>query len=196
MGVMQLMKSEILVASAALTLFMLHACATNSAPRIDYDSTHDFSNYQSFAWVSENPMKVGESAGPPSGELQDDIMIAIQSRLEGNSYHLVDTPELADFLVSFRIGSRKSTNAESESDPDTEKLPASSGRGGWGTAMYGGDGDSYTQGILVIDIIDAVKGQSVWRGASAKKITADDRENMAAVINAVVDTILSDFPPR
>ena len=141
-------------------------------------------------------MKVGESAGPPSGELQDDIMIAIQSRLEGNSYHLVDTPELADFLVSFRIGSRKSTNAESESDPDTEKLPASSGRGGWGTAMYGGDGDSYTQGILVIDIIDAVKGQSVWRGASAKKITADDRENMTEVINAVVDTILSEFPPR
>jgi len=188
------MKSEIFVASAAITLFMLHACATNSAPRIDYDSTHDFSNYQSFTWVSENPMRVGESAGPPSATLQSDIMIAIQSRLEANNFHLVDAPELADFLVSFRIGSRESTIAESESD--TEKLPGSGGRGGWGTAVYGGASESYTQGILVIDIFDAAEGQPVWRGASSKKITAGDRENMTEVINVAVDTILSDYPPR
>ena len=137
-------------------------------------------------------MRVGESARPPSATLQYDIMIAIQSRLEANNFHLVDTPELADFLVSFSIGSRESTIAESE----TERLPGSGGRGGWGTAVYGGDSDSYMQGILVIDIIDAAEGQPVWRGASSKKITDDDRENMAEVINAVVDTILSEFPPR
>ena len=48
----------------------------------------------------------------------------------------------------------------------------------------------------MIDIIDAAEGQPVWRGASSKKITDDDRENMTEVINAVVDTILSEFPPR
>ncbi len=179
------------VASAAIALFMLHGCAASPAARIDYDSTHDFSNYQSFTWVSENPMKVGETASPPSAALQYDIMVAIQSRLEGNNYHLVDTPGLADFLVSFRVGSRESTKPES----DTERLPGAGGRGGWGTAVYGGDSDSYTQGILVIDIIDAADGQPIWRGASAKKITDDDRENMTEVINAVVDTILSEFPP-
>ncbi len=141
-------------------------------------------------------MKVGETAGPPSATLQSDIMIAIQSRLEANNFHLVDAPELADFLVSFRIGSRESTIAESDSDSESEHHPGPSGRGGWGTAVYGGDGDSYTQGILVIDIIDAAKEQSVWRGASSKKITDGDRENMTEVINAVVDTILSDYPPR
>jgi len=192
MGVMQLMKSKMVGASAAIAIFMLHGCAASPAPRIDHDATHDFSNYQSFTWVSENPMRVGETAGPPSGTLQSDIMAAIQSRLEANNFHLVDTPELADFLVSFSIGSRESVKPDS----DTEKLTGSGGRGGWGTAVYGGDSDSYMQGILVIDIIDAAEGQSVWRGASSKKITADDRENMAEVINAVVDTILSDYPPR
>jgi len=186
------MKSAMVVASAAIAIFMLHACATNPAARIDYDSTHDFSNYQSFTWVSENPMRVGETAGPPAAALQYDIMVAIQSRLEANNYQLADTPELADFLVSFSIGSRES----SKSDAETERLPGAGGRGGWGTAAYGGDSDSYTQGILVIDIIDAAEGQPVWRGASAKKITDDDRENMTEVINAVVDTILSDYPPR
>lgn len=137
-------------------------------------------------------MRVGESAGPPSAALQSDIMIAIQFSLEANNYHLSGIIEPADFLVSFSIGSREST----EPDSDTEKLPGSGGRGGWGTAVYDGDGDSYTQGILVIDISDAAEGQSVWRGASAKKITADDRENMAEVIKAAVGTILSDFPPR
>ena len=136
-------------------------------------------------------MKVGETAGSPSATLQNDIMVAIQSRLEANSFLLADPPELADFLISFRIGSRESSKADS----DTARLPGSGGRGGWGTAVYGGDSDSYTQGVLVIDIIDAAEGQPVWRGASAKKITGDDRENMTAVINAVVDTILSEFPP-
>ncbi len=186
-----MMKSKMLVASAAIVIFMLHGCAANPAARIDYDSTHDFSNYQSFTWVSENPMKVGETAGPPSATLQHDIMVAIQSTLEANSFHLADPPELADFLVSFSIGSRETVKPDS----DTERLPEAGGRGGWGTAVYGGDSDSYMQGILVIDIIDAAEEQPVWRGASAKKITDDDRENMTEVINAVVVTILSEFPP-
>lgn len=62
--------------------------------------------------------------------------------------------------------------------------------------MKVGESASPPAAALQYDIIDAAEGQPVWRGASSKNITDDDRENMAEVIKAVVDTILSEFPPR
>lgn len=154
---MQLMRDKFTVASAAIGMMLLHGCATSSTAKIDHDPTQDFSSYQSFTWFSENPMKVGESANWPSDSLQRDIMVAIQSRLEANSYRLADGPELADFLVSFTVGSRESTTAES----DSETPPTARGRGGWGTAYRGGASESYTRGILVINVFDAAERRLV-----------------------------------
>ena len=136
--------------------------------------------------VNGTPVFISGAMGHPAQ--YDSGALAYQ---EVQTRRAIQNTTRPDSTVRFHI-----VQIESESDSDTEKLPGSGGRGGWGTAVYGGASESYTQGILVIDIFDAAEGQSVWRGASAKKITADDRENMAEVINAVVDTILSDYPPR
>lgn len=189
---MQLMRDKFTVASVAIGMMLLHGCATSPAAKIDYDSAQDFSNYQSFTWFSQNPMKVGETANPPSDSLQHDIKAAIQSRLEANSYKLIVSPELADFLVSFTVGSRESTTPDS----DSETPPTVRGRGGWGTAYRGGASESYTRGILVINIFDATERRLVWHGASSKKISDDDRDNITDLVNAVVDTILIEFPPH
>ena len=186
------MRDKFTAVIVAFGIVSLCGCATNPAAKIDYDSTREFSNYQSFTWFSENPMRVGDTANPLSDSLQRNIMDAIQSSLEENSYRLADGPEPADFLVSFTVGSRESAKPDS----DTETHPGASGRGGWGTAYYGGASESYTQGILVIDIFDAAERRPIWHGASTTKITEEDRENMPQVINAVVDTILSEFPPN
>lgn len=137
-------------------------------------------------------MKLGETANPPSGSLQRDIMAAIRSVLEADAYRFADATASADFLVSFTVGSRESSKPDSQA----EREPGASGRGGWGTAYYGGASESYLQGILVIDFYDAAERRPVWHGASTTKITEQDRENMPQVINAIVDTILSEFPPN
>ncbi len=186
------MKDKFTAAIVAFGIVSLYGCATSPAAKIDYDSAQKFYNYQSFAWVSENPMKVGETANPPSDSLQSNIMDAIQSRLEASAYRLADASGSADFLVSFTVGSRESTKPDSQ----PERAPEASGRGGWGTAYYGGASESYLQGILVIDIYDAAERRPVWHGASTTKITEQDRDNMPQVINAIVDTILSEFPPN
>ena len=98
------MKNKLTIARVAISAMLLHGCATSPAAKIDFDSAQEFSNYQLFAWFSENPMKVGETANPPSDSLQRNVMDAIQSRLEANSYQLADGPELADFIVSFTVG--------------------------------------------------------------------------------------------
>ncbi len=193
MGEMRLMKDKLTIARVVIIAMLLYGCATSPAAKIDHDPTQDFSTYQSFTWFSENPMKVGETANPPSDSLQREIMDAIQLRLEANSYRLADGPKPADFLVSFTVGSRESTISDSDADSDSEAPPTVRGRGGWGTASRGGASESYTRGILVINIFDAAERRLVWHGASSKKITEEDRENMLQVIDAVVDTILSNF---
>ena len=169
------------------------ACAAGPGASVDYDEVNDFSNYQSFSWLSENPMKVGKTVGQPQKSLQPALMAAIRANLEADGFSYVANASSADFLLSFTVGSREHIGSEAYGS----ELSGSGGRGGWATAYYGGSaGAAYTQGVLAIDIIDASERQPVWHGVTGKKLSDEDRENMAGVITEVVATILDDFPPQ
>jgi len=178
---------------AVIVAVFLSGCTTSPAAKVDYDSVNDFSKYQSFAWLSENPMKVGKVIAQPKTTLEPAVMAAIRAHLEAGGYRYVENTSAADFLLSFTVGSREKIG--------TEAYPSMSrglgGRGGWATAYYGGGaGAAYTQGALAIDVFDAGERQPVWHGVAGKTISDEDREDMTAVINTVVASILADFPPK
>jgi hypothetical protein len=178
---------------AVMFALVLGACAAGPGANVDYDSANDFSNYQSFSWLSKNPMKVGKTVGQPKDSLQPALMDAIRANLEADGYRYVENSSSADFLLSFTVGSREHIGSEAYES----ELSGSGGRGGWATAYYGGSaGAAYTQGVLAIDIIDASERQPVWHGVTGKKLSDEDRENMTGVIKEVVATILDDFPPQ
>jgi len=178
---------------AVMFAVVLGACAAGPGASVDYDSANDFSNYQSFSWLSENPMKVGKIVDQPKESLQPALMAAIRANLEADGYRYVTNASSADFLLSFTVGSREHIGNEVYGS----ELSGSGGRGGWATAYYGGSaGAAYTQGVLAIDIIDASERQPVWHGVTGKKLSDEDRENMTGVINEVVAKILDDFPPQ
>ena len=52
------LRTPVTVVAIALALA---ACAAGNKVNVDYDQVNDFSNYQSFTWLSENPMKVGKA---------------------------------------------------------------------------------------------------------------------------------------
>ena len=186
----EVLRTLIIAVVSALTLA---ACAAGPSASIDYDRVNDFSNYQSFTWLSENPMKVGKSVSQPKESLQPALMAAIRSNLEADGYRYVADASSADFLLSFTVGSREKVGAEAY----TSELSGVGGRGGWATAYYGGSaGASYTQGVLAIDVFDASERQPVWHGVAGKRISEEDRENMTDVINEVVASILGEFPPQ
>ena len=178
---------------AVMLALALGACAAGPGANVNYDPANDFSKYQSFSWLSENPMRVGKAVGPPQESLQPAVMAAIRTNLEADGYRYVANVSSADFLLSFTVGSRENIGTE-ENGPE---LSGSGGRGGWATAFHGGSsGAAYTQGVLAIDIIDASSRQPVWHGVAGKRLSDEDRENMTGVINEVVATILDDFPPQ
>ncbi|MGI9455386.1 MAG: DUF4136 domain-containing protein [Aeoliella sp.] len=175
---------------------ILAACAAPGFKAThDYDDSVNFSSYQSFAWISQNPMKVGATQVPPSPLLEPRIMSSLEKALVAKGYRFNNQPNDADFVVSFTVGSREEIRVDSYPTMGG----GYGGRWGWGGAYYGHGTQTsvrqYTQGMLAIDIFSVQQRRPVWHGYATKKITADDRENQLTTIDAAVESIIAGFPP-
>ena len=91
----------------------LGACATGFKATYDSDPSHDFSGYQTYAWISANPMIVGPTNRVPNPLLEPRIMATVESGLTAKGYNKVDDPEKADFVLSFTVGSREEIQVNS-----------------------------------------------------------------------------------
>ena len=181
-----------------MLLTLLAACASTFKATYDHDPANDFSKYQSFTWISKNPMKVGKGTGSLNPLLQPRIMSGLENALVTKGYKYVIQAQDADFVVSFTVGSREEIKVESY-----PTMSAGYGRPahwGWGGAYYGYGAtetrvSQYTKGMLAVDIFDVKERRPVWHGVATKTINASDRDNMEETVKAAVDAILAGFPP-
>ena len=185
----------VLVAAAAL----LGGCATGFQATHDHDPGHDFAGYQTFAWISKNPMKVGQVVQEPNPLLEPRIMAAVEATLVSRGYRQVGKPESADFVLSFTIGSREKISVDSYPSMSMGYTRGYPAHWGWGSAYYCCQTETkvrqYTTGILAIDIFDVKEHRPVWHGAASKKISDKDRKDIDSTVQAAVDAILAGFPP-
>ena len=56
----------------------LAACASTFEASYDHDRQHDFSNYRTFAWISEHPMVVAENVGVVNPMLETHVKDALE----------------------------------------------------------------------------------------------------------------------
>lgn len=181
----------------ALLSMGLGACATGFNATYDNDPGHDFSGYQTFAWISDNPMIVGPTDRMVNPLVEPRIMSAIEDGMAVRGYKKIDDADAADFVISFTIGSREEIKVSSY--PSTY---AAYGYGrGWGGRYYGvgmateTQVRQYQQGMLAVDIFDVKERRPVWHGVATKSITESDRKNLNETIEAAVTAILKAFPP-
>jgi hypothetical protein len=183
--------------STALVSLLLGACATGFQAGYDYDRSHDFSNFQSWAWISEHPMTIGRLDNMPNPLLEPRIMSAIEDNLTVKGYTRVDDPASADFVVAFTVGSRDKIRVNTyQTYYGGYGYP-----GRWGGPYYGmGVGTEtrvreYTEGMIAVDIFDVADQVPVWHGVAEKSISSSDRKNIEATIDAAVTAVLGGFPP-
>ncbi len=179
-------------------ILMLGACAAPGFKAThDYDDSIDFSKYQTFAWISKNPMKVGVTAIPLSPLLEPHIMSSLERALIAKGYRFAKQPNSADFVLSFTVGSREEIRVDSYPSMGGPAYPS---RWGWGGAYYGYGTETtvrqYTKGMLAVDIFSVQQRRPVWHGVASKKISEDDRDNRSATIDAAVAAIMTGFPPQ
>lgn len=187
---MKQLRYSVKIGLICLLGMMISSC-TSFQTHSDYDSQADFSEYATFAWISDQPFIQPRGHSDPYISPLDlqRIEKTIESVLLSKGYRQLEDNSKADFVVSFTVGARDKIDVTFYPSPY---------HGSWRWPYYGEavEAHTYTEGMLAIDIFDRAMGQPVWHGHARKRITGSDTEQAGPLIQEGVAAILSDFPPR
>jgi hypothetical protein len=183
------MKTSVLLRNgwSLAPLLLVAACASMSVSSDRYPQA-DFSGYQSYAWISADPLiQSRDSRTQVSALTARRIREAIEMELGARGYRQLPAPAGADFVVAFTVGTRDRI--------DTLSYPAPF-RGPWVWGWYESETDLrvYQEGTLSIDIFDGASHQPVWHGRARKEITSTDLSDPGPAISKAVKMILRKFP--
>lgn len=196
------MKRTTSLFACGVILAGLAGCASHFEATFDHDESNDFSNYKTFAWVSEHPMKVGNVKRTPDPLLEQEIMVTIESGLGEKGYRLISDLDSADFALALTLGSREEikANAYPTMSIGYSGYGYPTHWGGWGSPYYGMSTAptvrQYDKGMLAMDVFDVEERRPVWHGVATKSINESDLKDIDGTIQAAVDAILEGFPPQ
>jgi len=149
----------------------------------DYDKDVDFSKYKTY--------NLEEELIPQVGELDRNRMIkALESELVKNGLTKSDNP---DIIVALDVKTKLNQTATANT----------TGGYGYGRYRYGGgfsttqiDYDQYTEGTVIVSLVDNSTEHIVWQGTGTKTLSenanADKKESN---INYAMEQIFKNYPP-
>jgi len=169
---------------AALTIGLISGCSSVSVTN-DYNPGTDFSSYKSFD-LYNGIIKDSQLESAPL--VKKRVLEAIVNEMQKKGL-IRDESDDAELIIYAQAGT-------------TEKMNVTDygyGYGGWwGPNPYGRNIDVsyYTQGSLVIDFVDNLKDELVWRGIGTAVVqdhgTPEERQQF---IDEAVAKILDQYPP-
>jgi len=187
------MRKLALIAAVAAAVAILGSCSSTRY-YVDHDTRHDFGGYSSYAWFKlASPPDKAEPPTEANTILTGRIRWAIDGELGAKGYQEKPVGE-ADFLVTYSLvlQSRMVLYHTGWAAPYGYW-----GWGGWGWGVGWSGGrtsvGTYTDGTIVVDVLDTGTRKLVWRGtvesAFSKPNPSDDQ------IRKVIAKVLAGFPP-
>nr|WP_168711060.1 DUF4136 domain-containing protein [Ningiella ruwaisensis] len=178
----------------AVAAIILTACASGPRVYTDYDPEQDFTQYRTFTWTSDEPLKM-QSDAIISPLVQNRIIDAVKATMETKGYTFVESLDQADIALSFTVGSREKMRVMQE---PTFMVTNGWRWGGqyWGLNMplYQESTRIYNEGSLAIDVFDNARKQPVWHGVSSKNLSSEEKAGKEEFVNLAVASTLADFP--
>lgn len=171
------------------SLALLAGCATGPQIYTNSDPAGDFAGYRTYNFAEP----LGTDRAEYSSLLSQHLRTAVSRELAARGYQRSDNPDL---LVNFYTESTEKVQST------TTAGPALGGYYGWRTGYYGVWGGyetrvtQYTEGTLVIDIVDASRSQLVWEGVAVDRIREENRRNPQAAVEQAVAQIFAQYPWR
>ncbi|WOC51176.1 lipoprotein [Bergeyella porcorum] len=169
-------------------LFILLASATlgvtSCSPfqvRTDYAETANFNSYKTYK-LRIDDLKLNDID-------KDRVLNEVSKQLKAKGLTVGDNPDL---IVNIKAQHKKIT--------DVQSSPGMWGWGwggpwGWGVGMNRTWTSNYTQGGLVIDLIDANTQKLVWQGIG-EGISVDSPKSKQKQIPDIVASIMANYPPK
>jgi hypothetical protein len=174
-----------------LLVSLLSGCAAITSGS-HFDETANFSAYETFSWIGDDPLISVDSSIPVSAMAKSMINSAIRGELTKKGYAYVDDRDDADFVVAYTIGTRE--NIRVDSYPVEFR-----GRWGWHVpySYYHYreiSAHSYTKGTLGVDVFDNDSRKPIWHGWAEKTVTQSDRQDPGPSINEGIRLLFESFP--
>lgn len=167
-------------------MVLLYACA--SPVKTEYDPQVDFSQYETFSWVTPD-IPVVKDPIIDSQLLARRLETAVINALKHRGY--IQTTEAPDMQVTYHIAHKSVLR----SSPFSLGLGYGHFNGPWGHSVFldTDEIESYEKGILIIDILDARTNKLIWRGWDSQVLNQENFSQPA--LRNSVEKILERFPP-
>jgi len=154
----------------------------------DFDPETDFSAYQTFTFISKNPLArtTVDLANPA---LEGYLIEEVKSYLTKRGYHYVSRKADADVVIGFAAGSRDTLSSFVYTGTYDHDILYGRIRG---IEMHTHSG---TEGSLVIDIFEESSASKKWMGWASMEMTMDDEIELQYTVRDLVRIILEHYPP-
>lgn len=153
----------------------------------DFDKTAGFTSYKTYAFTPE------ALALPLDDINRNRLLSAIEKELAAKGFTKSDNP---DVLIDLNIKTQMQQTATATNTGGYYGRGYRYGYGG-GFSTTTINYDTYTDGTLFIDMIDATKKQLVWQGRGTKTIEEDaSQKRREENINYAVQQIFVKYPPK
>ncbi len=184
------------VAALGLAAVLLAGCNSGDGPNVktDYDKSVNFAQYRTFAF---QPGRLVSRLGTPdtnntlvAGRIQNAVVNQLMAK------GLQPVTQNPDLVATYVAGAKTRQDIESMG-PDPYNSPYFGGPFGFDRGAYFGAGynefytNTYTQGTLILDLIDPHTKKLVWRAYVSGPIDQPDQKT----VNNAVSAGLKSFPP-
>jgi len=171
--------------AAMLAACLLAACGSVATPsgevETDYDRQFDFSAVRA-VYIQPFSRTDAATITVSDGQVRR-IDAAITAELQRRGYEVVSDGAKADLFLSWYLILEDAVDAAPGACPGCDR-PASS------------DSRRYAKGTLIVDMIDPVRGQPVWRSRLHTRLTAEpDSPGAEQARQEAAAAIFAGFPP-
>jgi hypothetical protein len=175
------------IVSLVVAAIVLPATVFAQKTTYDYDKTASFAQFKTYA------MKDGTPTGNPL--IDNRIVASIEAQLAAKG--LVKNETMPDVFVLYHVAFDKQQDISTYSSGPIYGGYGWGWGGGWGATSTDVRVRDILVGSLAIDVVDATKGQMVWRGLGTKEIDTDAKPGKRDEnINKAVAKIFRNFPPK
>lgn len=174
--------------TALFMMALVAACATTPTPTatMDHDPSFDFSGVRK---IAIQPIDRTVVSTVTVSDMQiNRINEAITRELSNRGYQVVADNAAADMLLNWHLVTQERT--------DVRSYNTSSRYNCWNCGSNIRV-SQFTQGTFIVDMVDPVRLQSVWRSVFESRMRSQpDPERAAENRRAAAGAVFADFPPN
>lgn len=177
-----MLRPTALLRTLALGLILaapLAACSSQLSAETEYAKDTDFSNYQTYRWITDDLVLIQSGTGNENirnVENEKRIRAAVERELEAKG--LTKAGDEAELVIAFTVGTKVRYQIQG---------------GATGLDVVADEAATVTRGVLTLYMFDRESQAQIWSAWTKKDLQpgADPDE----IVNAAVGVLMDEFPP-